>query len=125
MAGSNVSTTGPSGIGSEVLRRSYVVDTDNSLCTPITVGTDMVVTILSIVVTNTANENAKNLEIYIHGTGSSAHDAFLYRNIGGFNAYDTFVFSDRVVMVETDILKVESTSTDFDVYVSYIEQEFA
>ena len=46
MAGSNVSTTGPSGIGSEVLRRSYVVDTDNSLCTPITVGTDMVVTIL-------------------------------------------------------------------------------
>ena len=119
----NPSTTGPSGIGSEVLRRTHSIANDDTTANIITVGTDMIVTLLSLVVVNTANEAGKNLEIIVSPDGSGT--CHLYRGLGQFGAYQTFVFSDKIVLTETDVLKVSCNSSDFDCYFSYIEQEFA
>jgi len=119
----NPSTTGPSGIGSEVLRRTHAIATNNTTATLITVGTDMIVTLLSLVVTNTTSSDSKNLDIKVSPDGSG--DVYLYQGVGTWGAYETFVYNDKIVLTETDVLKVTSNSTDFDCYVSYIEQEFA
>ena len=119
----NPSTTGPSGIGSEVLRRVWD-EGNNNIQTVLTVGTDMIVTLLSVVVTNnTANDN-QNLDIYIHPDGVSGNAIYLYKGTAQFMAYNTFIFSDKIVMTETDVLLISSSTTNFDVWVSYIEQEF-
>ena len=118
----NPSTTGPSGIGSEVLRRVWKKG-NNDHQNVITVGTDMIVTLLSLViVNNTVNDN-QNMNFYILPDGGTAQ--YLYIGDGNFMSYQTFVFSDKVVMTETDVLKVHSSATTFDVWCSYIEQEFA
>ena len=119
----NPSTTGPSGIGSEVLRRSHVIGTNDGTATLITVGTDMIVTLLSLVYTNTADESGQNLEIQVAPDGSGI--CYLYKGMAAIEPYETFVFSDKIVLTEGDVLKVISDSGDFDVYFSYIEQEFA
>ena len=116
----NPSTTGPSGIGSEVLRRTYSIAVSNTNATILTVGTDMIVTILSIVVTtNAAGSWSNNIHVYPDG-GSQCKIVFWNTtNVG------TFIFNDKLVLTETDILKVETDCTDTDIWVSYIEQEFA
>ena len=119
----NPSTTGPSGIGSEVLRRSFAIALNDNVHTLSAVGTDMIVTVLSIIVTNNTSSSGKNLEIYIKGDGGT--NAHITRMVSSFGAYDTFVWNDRFVLTETDQLQIASTSTDFDTWVTYIEQEFA
>jgi hypothetical protein len=117
----NPSTTGPSGIGSEVLRRAYVESASNTTSVVLTVGTDMIVTILSVIVEQNGGAT-KSLNMYVATDGSGAN--YLIRNQSMANQ-STFVWSDKFVMTEGDILNVWSDSTDHDIYVSYIEQEFA
>ena len=117
----NPSTTGPSGIGSEVLRRSTKESISNTTSTLLTVGTDMIVTVLSVIYFN--NQDATpTFDIFVAVDGSGSTFLVKAQSIGN---KETFVFSDRFVMTETDVLKVWSDSTDHDIYVSYIEQEFA
>ena len=116
----NPSTTGPSGIGSEVLRRTHSLNTGSATTTLITVGTDMIVTLLSVIITN-QNTSVRNyyLQIFPDGGGQCV----IAR--GQIPASSTFVFNEKVVLTETDLLKLECDSPDHDIYVSYIEQEFA
>ena len=120
----NPSDTGPSGIGSEVLRRVEFNGLNDTTQTVLTVGTDMIVTILSIIVTNITG-TANTLHIHIARDGSGNNTIYNGNTAGDLAADKTFVFSEKVVLTETDVLKVQSNSINFDVWVSYIEQEFA
>ena len=81
----------------------------------------MIVTVLSVIYFN--NQDATpTFDIFVAVDGSGSTFLVKAQSIGN---KETFVFSDRFVMTETDVLKVWSDSTDHDIYVSYIEQEFA
>ena len=116
----NPSTTGPSGIGSEVLRRTHSIATGAGTATLLTVGTDMIVTVLCITCTN-QDSSARTYFLTVHPDGGN--QCVIARH--DLQATSTFIFNDKLVLTETDVLKLESTSTDHDIYVSYIEQEFA
>ena len=115
----NPSTTGPSGIGSEVLRRFHAIGANNTTTTLLTVGTDMIVTVLSVSCTN-QDSSGRTFFLTVHPDGGN--QCVIARH--DMPATSTFIFNDKLVLTETDILKLESTSTDHDIYVSYIEQEF-
>lgn len=120
----NPSDTGPSGIGTEVLRRVEFNGLNNTTQTVLTVGTDMIVTLLSIIITNITG-TANTAHIHVARDGSGNNTIYNGNTAGDLPADSTFVFSEKVVLVETDVLKVQSNSINFDVWVSYIEQEFA
>ena len=116
----NPSTTGPSGIGSEVLRRCHTITAVPTMTSVLTVGTDMIVTILSMIVANNATGSWTNyIHVFPDGGSECTIVTWNQTNAG------TFIFNDKLVLVETDVLKLETNCTDSDVYVSYIEQEFA
>ena len=118
----NQSTTGPSGIGSEVLRRKALTAANNTESTLLTVGTDMIVTVLSVIYTNMQSVAKKfDLKVAVDGAGGTAHQIARAPSV---EQYETYVFNEKFVLTETDVLKCWSDSTSHDVYVSYIEQEF-
>tara|TARA_R110000744_G_scaffold332947_1_gene438328 strand:+ start:39 stop:413 length:375 start_codon:yes stop_codon:yes gene_type:complete len=121
----NPSTTGPSGIGTEVLRRKGIIhgtaSTNSGRSTLVTVGTDMIVTVLSITITNNSGSAGKKFDLEVKIDGGTAMK--LLANVP-IPTNDTFVFNDRIVLTETDVLDIVCDSTDHDVYISYIEQEF-
>jgi hypothetical protein len=118
----NPSTTGPSGIGSEVLRRVQFNGISNTTTPILTVGTDMIITVLMISIIDVAGATGKTCGIYITPDGSGT--CYLL-NDEPLSAGATFVWNDRFVITETDVLNVKSSSTNHDIYCSYIEQEFA
>ena len=118
----NPSDTGPSGIGSEVLRRVQFNGLNNVTTTLLTVGTDMIVTVLSITVSNISGTAATcNIHIAPDGSGQCT----VYNGPSSLHGNSTFVWNDKIVLVETDLIKVECGSDNHDIYMSYIEQEFA
>jgi len=117
----NPSTTGPSGIGSEVLRRVQFNGLSNTSTNVLTVGTDMIITILTISIQDMAGVAGKTFEMSISPDGSG--DCFI-AYIQPIPPRGTFVWNDKFVMTETDILKIGCISTNYDIYCSYIEQEF-
>ena len=118
----NPSTTGPSGIGSEVLRRRAITGASDTTSTLITVGTDMIVTVLTVVITNNHATTGKTFGMQINIDGSSSVQLL---STVALNQYDSYIWNDRLVMTETDVLQVSFNSLDHDILVSYIEQEFA
>ena len=120
----NPSTTGPSGIGSEVLRRVQFNGVNGTSADQVvlTVGTDMIITILSICITECSDATGKTVGILISPDGSGTNYITRTQDIP---ALGTFVWNDKIVLTETDVLSVNSTSTNFDLWCSYIEQEFA
>jgi len=118
----NPSTTGPSGIGSEVLRRVQFNGLSDTTTNVLTVGTDMIITVLMISLCDLAGASGKTCDINISPDGSGA--CYLMSGVS-LPASGSFVWNDRFVITETDILKVGCSSTNHDIYCSYIEQEFA
>ena len=122
----NPSDTGPSGVGSEVLRRVEFNGVNGTSADQVvlTVGANKIVTLLSIIATNITG-TANTLHIHVARDGSGNNTIYNGNVTGDFEADSTFVFSEKVVLVETDVLKVQSNSINFDLWCSYIEQEFA
>ena len=118
----NPSTTGPSGIGSEVLRRVAATDQNATTSTLLTVREDSIYTVTSIIILDDDSGNNDKINIFVRIDGSTDH--YLVRD-QPINYRETFIFNEKFVMTETDILKVSSDCNTFDVYVSYIDQEFA
>jgi|21_taG_2_1085346.scaffolds.fasta_scaffold00662_2 hypothetical protein len=118
----NPSTTGPSGIGSEVLRRVQFNGLGDSENTILTVGTDMIITVLTLTICDIAGASGKQSTIFFSPDGSGA--CYLSYLVP-LPANGTFVWNDKFVLTETDILKISCSSTNHDIYCSYIEQEFA
>jgi len=112
----------PSGSGTEVLKRAVFNGLSNTTQNMVTVGTDKIVTVLNIIINN-QQAAICSLDIQMSPAGSGTHKYFYKATALGSG--DTFVFSDRLILHPADILKVYSTSTNFDVCLNYIEQDFS
>tara|TARA_R110002020_G_C16177199_1_gene764496 strand:- start:683 stop:1048 length:366 start_codon:yes stop_codon:yes gene_type:complete len=119
----NPSAEGPSGAGTEVLRRYHKKGQDATATDVITGVANHIYTILSIV--------AKN-----RGTGNQTLHIILDPNAAGSGSYlflysplvpegDSFVMNDKLVITGTDKLVLDASADEFDVLVSYIDQTFA
>ena len=121
-----ISDVGGGGIGSEVLRRTYLDnagETEATLCTGVA---NHIMTIISIVFC----EN--------NGIADSLFHMYMDHDLGGTNiyllransvgSYSTFIWNDKIVLTDQDKLHMigESSSgtASYDVWVSYIDQEF-
>ena len=119
----NPSTTGPSGEGTEVLRRVYMYAQSNGSKTVLTVAADHVATILSLVINNQVNTTYP-MNIHVMPDGGT-DQVILVDGNPLLVAKSTYIWNDKIVLTETDVLRVYSSCTDFDIYCSYIDQEFA
>jgi len=112
----NPSTTGPSGAGTEVLRRVYG---NAGAATTIPAGTDKIRTIISITWTS-SQTGQQTISLRLQGDGSTEIELLREQDL---QSNETFVWSDRLVMADADTLTADSTG-NADILISYIEQEF-
>ena len=121
----NPSIVNATAIGKEVLRRTYITGAGESLQTILTVPAEHIITILSISIMERSNEAASKFDLLISPDGGTAFYLLIQQGVPG---YDTFVWSDRIVLTGGDLLKIEPAGTGtvtFDVWCSYIDQQFA
>ena len=112
----------PSGSGTEVLNRAVAEGMNATTTTLLTVPTDHIYTILSIILFN-PNNDAKEFSIVFVAGGSTT------MNITGDNGHpipanSTFTWNDKFVMRPADILKIYTDCTAGDCIVSYIDQDW-
>ena len=118
----NPSTVGPSGAGTEVLRRAYVNNLSSSVTKIIDGVANHIYTILTIWFHERAGA-AETLEMYVDiDDGGTTLNMMTIHPLG---AYETFVWSDRFVITGTDALNVKTASAaNVDTYVSFIDQDW-
>jgi hypothetical protein len=113
----------PTGSGSELLKRVTTTGDHSSVQTILTVPTLHIYTILSVIITETA-ENGEIFKLYMTDADNSnriIYLTFLTSLLGS----ETFVFNDKFVLYPADTLKlISSTTSDLDVLVSYIDQDW-
>jgi len=111
----------PSGSGTEVLKRVTVHGNNNGWNTNvITVPSNHIYTLLSIVFCEVAAESGKIISIRVND-GTNDINLLLNQSVG---SYGTFVFSDKFIMTAGDILKVENSSSNGDWWITYIDQDW-
>ena len=115
------STTGGSGAGTEVLRRTVIDGANNATTTLLTVPADHIYTIMSISICNN-DGSAKNMSMTVKPDGSNSIVLIQGQSIP---AEGSFVYSDKFVMTAGDVIDIYCASTVTDVYCSYIDQQFA
>ena len=109
----------PSGSGTEVLKRYLKESQDDTESTAITGVANHIYTILSIIATNQDSSNSHVFYIKVN-------DLFLTRDAISVGANETFVWNDKFVLSGTDTLKIDGDSgSNFDVIVSYIDQDWS
>ncbi len=121
-----ISDVGGSGVGSEVLRRTYLDnagETEATLCTGVA---NHIMTIISIIICDRSTETDNNFDMYVdYDLGGTNLYLLQYQDVG---AKGTFIWNDKIVLTDTDKLHMEGRSSDgtasYDVWVSYIDQEF-
>ena len=119
MAAGNPSTIGT---GTEVLRRKFVHNNSNADVALITGVTDHIFTLLSVVLCEMASA-AETFSLYIDpDTGT---DNIYFTNEAPITAKGTFVFAEKIIITNTDILYVWSSAGNVDIYCSYIDQDFS
>tara|TARA_R100000687_G_C6386205_1_gene135061 strand:+ start:346 stop:720 length:375 start_codon:yes stop_codon:yes gene_type:complete len=122
----NPSDVGPSGAGTEVLRRVQF----NGLSAEtviLTVPEDHIYTILLVVVVNMLT-SAETFGIYFSPDGSGT--CYLMKDNTPIDGNASFVWNDKFVITGQtsgtgDVLKVASSSSNFDVSCSFIDQDFS
>ncbi len=118
----NPSDTGGSGVGLEVLRRASGT-IDGTTPSVLTVGTNKIYTILSVIITNTNATTASTAKMF----ANDGTDRIIFQLVDGatgkLEKRATFVFSDKLVLTDGDILKIEFNQ-QCDYWISYIDQEF-
>ena len=123
----NPSTTGGTGAGTEVLRRFYksgLIDQEVKIIDGVA---DHIYTLLSVVVTEQGVTSEQSITLKIQqGASTSAADVqYIIRSqVIGLN--QTFVFSEKIILTDTDelIIFTGSGTDSMDVLCSYIDQEF-
>ena len=121
-----ISDVGGSGVGSEVLRRTYIDGAGESeaiLCTGVA---NHIMTIISIIICDRSTETDNNFDMYVdYALGGTNLYLLQYQDVG---SKGTFIWNDKIVLTDTDKLHMEGRSSDgtasYDVWVSYIDQEF-
>ena len=118
----------PSGSGTEVLKRATKNALNNATFSfglvasgaDVNVGTNHIVTILSITIHNTSGST----EVWRMDLNDGSDDI---RMIGNENltANTTFVWNDKFVLTSGDTLKLTVGSQAFDIVISYIDQDWS
>ena len=123
----------PTGSGSEILRRGIISPQSNSATafrfdgTSPTVGTASypvpalhIITMLSIILCEKSNAT-RTFTLYAHD-GTTQANIIEAQSVG---AYETFVFSDKFVLIGGDNLKINcSASSNFQINYMYIDQNW-
>ena len=116
----------PNGNGSEVLKVSLKQQTSGNAEMKLIDGeTDHIYTVLSISMTNT-NGSPSNINLFIaDNAGANANERYYLLKVHAMNGHETFVWSDKIVLLETDELFFQTELTEaFDVVTSYIDQDW-
>ena len=116
----------PSGSGTEVLKRvSGAVD--GATTSVLTVGSNKICTVLSVIICNVNTSNA--CDVYMYARDGSDDREIFQLVAGATGALDkraTFVWNDKFVLTAGDILKIqEDGSGSIEYWVSYIEQDWS
>jgi len=122
----NPSDTGPSGVGTEVLRRRYVsgsAETEQILCAGVA---NHIMTILSVIIVSGGSHADSLVNMYID-YDLAGTDVNLLKDVSvGTN--ETYVWNDKFILADTDRLLFIASSAaagaNFYVHCSYIDQEF-
>ena len=118
----NPSTEGPSGAGTEVLRRKYLEwssASNNEII--ITGAANHIYTILSVSFAERGNAS-ELMNMFVVASGPVNVHIFSKQVIG---AYETFVWNDKLVLMPANILKLEcSAGSETDYWISYIDQDW-
>ena len=115
----------PSGAGTEVLKKEFfagLTDTDVKLIDGVA---DHIYTTLLISFTETATAT-ESLHMYIFqsATNDSTNRIELLHG-QTLGSYETFIYSERVILVGTDELVIATNGTaNVDVWCSYIDQDW-
>ena len=109
----------PSGSGSEVLKRAFLHDNNNSTSELLSGEANHIYTILSITAADQTG-SSQNIAIRVN-TGSN--DIYILPTTV-LPANGSFVWNDKFVLYEDDDLDVYNSGAQVDWYVSYIEQDF-
>jgi len=116
-------STGFGGAGTEVLRRSYLNSTSNTEATIFAGVSNHIYTVLSIVIQEMATAT-ELIELYVDPDAGGTNIQLLYDYSIG--PKETFIWSDRLVLTNTDILHFKTASaSNIDIYCSYIDQQLA
>ena len=112
----------PSGSGTEVLKEQFGTG-NNTASFIMTVPTDHIYTIISIIVcNNTANQVPAN-KIIIDPNGSTYGEMALYEQV--IESKETFVVNEKIVLSSGDKLYITNASANtLNVLVSYIDQDW-
>ena len=122
----NPSDTGPSGVGTETLRRRYI---DNSgeaeqiVCAGVA---NHIMTVISVVFCNASGPADTLFYMYLdYDLGGT--DLHLLRAVS-VPSNETYVFNDKIILTDTDrLLMIASSASgtaEMDVLCTYIDQEF-
>ena len=110
----------PSGSGTEVLKNTTHLSQSNTTVSALTCPANSIITVLNCIISHDIND-VKSMEISMSPGGSG--DVHLLRGFSLPN-YGSFVWRDKLVLHPADILKVYSDSTNFDIYINYILQDY-
>ena len=112
----------PSGNGTEVLKRHQANGINNAYET-LTVPSDHIFTLLSMSLCNYESAGSASSFILFGFQPNGSGDCWLIADqpIGG---RQTFVYNDKVVFTGGDVIRVWSDSTNFDICISYIDQDW-
>ena len=120
----NPSTTNPTASGKEVLRRSYKVDLNNTTYKIIDGVADHIYTVLSVVFQNRYGAGSVYIALQVNADGGGTDVKIMESQL--LPAVGTFIFSDRIIIAgEDELVAVNETAQDIDVYCSYIDQDFS
>ena len=115
----------PSGGGTEVLKNNIIQHGGTSEGTLITGEANHIYTVLSIIAFNDA-ASAQDLNIYINKQAAGTNFYLMAGSGSSVPSKTTFVWNDKFVLYTTDRLHVTSGSgSDFEIIVSYIEQDWS
>jgi len=123
----NPSITNATAVGKEVIRRSYVDGAGETESTILTGVANHIMTIVSIVICDRSGQADNFFTLYVdYDLGGTDLYLVSTQEVG---AYNTFVWSDRFALTETDKLHMNGYSTagtaQYDVWCTYIDQQFA
>ena len=122
----NPSTTGPSGVGTEVLRRSHRFSIANSEEFLLQGAANHIYTVLSVIFCEQDGHTDTTLTMRVDIENGGSNQLVLLSN-QSIGAYGTFIWNDKFVLTETDELGVYTSGAGDDVHVwcTYIDQQFA
>jgi len=110
----------PSGTGTEVLHRVTRHANSGWNAVGMPAAANHIYTILSIIFCD-QNGAAGTIQIKVNDGSQDLHLLASHAHV----AYETFVWNDKFVIEEDDVLSVYSSGNNTDWYVSYVDQDWS